>query len=305
MVLFGSAHSRYLTAGLEHNASQIVDAKGRVLYPAYFKTHLIVPPCLPLNSFCLWDSISIETHVRRYGDTILDSVYSAKRAANGSAARISMQANSLFILDPSIFRSRSKQVAVPRVGAIRDMEKLSAPPLAIQEAAKVRASGFEGAERLSLVGDPYFYTLECGRDVVPGHPMIFAKIPQLAEFSEREFLRQMTRSKISEEILDAVSMLERKTFYYGNAFASEALVLHTRGDIRACGESLQKENHKLQDSYRITCDTELYSGGELLAKSFAEKVIVHEIRNQSLIQDTKRLLQPISLKTGESNDRPI
>ncbi len=303
MVLFGNAHSRCLTDGLEHDPGRITDAKGNILYPAYFMTHLVVPPAIPLNSFPLWSSVGIEASVRRYGDTILDSSYSAGREKGG--ARITMQANSLFILDPGIFRSRRKQGVAPQSGAIRELEKLGAPPLAIQEVARVRTCGFEGADRSWLVADPYTYTLECNRDVAPGHPMIFARIPAIADLAERVFLRRLALGRISEDILQAVSLLERKTFYYDNAFAGETLTVLTRSAIWNCGESLWKDNIRLQYTFRMTCDTEIYSGGELLALSRAEKVIVHEIRNQSLIQDTKRLLQPLCLETGARDGRPF
>lgn len=303
MVLFGNTHSRCLTDGLEHDPGGITDAKGNILYPAYFMTHLVVPSSVPLNSFSLWNPVGIETSVRRYGDTILDSSYFAGRKED--EARITMRANSLFILDPGIYRSRRKQGAAPRPGAVRELEKLEAPPPAIQEAARVRTCGFEKADQLWPAAEPYPYTLECNRDVAPGHPMIFARIPALAELAERQFLRRMACGRMSEDILQAVSLLERKTFYYANAFAGDTLALHTRGAIRACGESLWKDNPRLQYTFRITCDTELYNGGELLALSSAEKVIVHEIRNQSLIQDTKRLLQPLCLETGARDGRSI
>jgi probable biosynthetic protein (TIGR04098 family) len=294
MVLFGNAHSRCLTDGLAHDPGRITDAKGNILYPAYFMTHLIVPPCVPLGAFGLWGSIDIEASVRRYGDTILDSSYRAGK--KGETACITMQANSLFILDPGIYRARRKQGAAPQPGAICELAKLGAPPVAIQEAARVRANGFEGRQSLALEAAPYAYTLELNRDVAPGHPMIFARIPAIAELAERQFLRQVSQGRLSEDILQAVSLLDRKTFYYDNAFAGETLTLHTRGAIRPCGASLWKDNPRLQYTFFITCETELYHGGELIAISRAEKVIVHEIRNQSLIQDTKRILQPLCLE---------
>lgn len=305
MVLFGNYHSQYLTEGLSHNASQIVDVKNNVLYPAYFMTHMRVPPSVPLHSFSLWDQISIETKVCRYGDTILDSTYSAGRMEDQVTPCITMQANSVFILDPAITRTRYKQVSAPRLGGVRDMERLKVPPQALQESARVRACGFDGAERLQLAAEPYRYTLEFNRDTAPGRPLIFAKIPLLMELSEREFLRGLTRSRISEEILQAVSLLERKTFYYGNAFSGNELLLYTKGAIENCSESLWKENPKQQYVYRLTYETELYDNGDLLAISRSDKAIVYEISSQPLIQDTKRLLKPTASGAGINHERYV
>lgn len=294
LVLFGNQHSRFLIENLPHNSSQITDVKNNTLYPAYFMTHLRIPPSVMLGSFSLWDNLYTETRVKRYGDTILDSHYLARREESEDTPDITMQANSLFILDPAIFRTRYKQVSAPQAGAVREMERLSIPPKAIQESAKVRSTGFESSKKLNLIGDPYYYTLEFGRDTAAGHPLIFAKIPQLMEFSERAFLRCFTQNKISEELLQAVSLLERKTFYYGNAFAGSRISMHTRGTFKTCDESLWKENPRFQYIYRLFFETELYDNGELLAVSQSEKVIVHEIRNQAMIQDTKRLFKSIS-----------
>lgn len=298
MVMFGNNHSRFLTEGLEHNASQIVDVKDNILYPTYFMTHLRVPPASPLSTFSLWDNIHIETRVKRYGDTILDSSYRARKEENGTGPDITMQANSLFILDPVICRAPHKQVSAPKAGAVREMQTLSSPPDAIQKSARVRSSGFDDSENDYITGEPYFYTLESNRDTVPGHPLIFAKIPFLMELSERDFLRRITGDRISEEILQSVSLLERMTFYYGNAFAGSRLTLHTKGFIESCNESLCKENSRLQHTHRLAFETELYDNGELLAVSRSDKTVVHEVRNQSMIQDSKRLFKPILCNTG-------
>lgn len=158
----------------------------------------------------------------------------------------------------------------------------------------MRAAGFGHGGTAMESAEPFHYLLENGRDVAAGHPMIFAKIPQLAELCERRFLREMTGSRISEDILQAVSLLSRKTFYYGNAYAGDRLALHTRARVAACKESLWLDNPRLQYLFRITCETEMYGDRELIAIMQSEKVIVHSIGSQSLVQDTKRLLGPLS-----------
>ncbi|WP_444997938.1 hypothetical protein [Aliikangiella sp. IMCC44359] len=288
MTLFGSCHSQFLTNDLNNKPSEIKDVKGNVLYPAYFMTHLIVPVESALSSFSLWDKIEVGVVCRRYGDTILDSQYFAE-AAEQQAPSITMAANSLFILDPSIYRSHTKQVSVPQPEQIVEMEKITEPPASIREAALVRTVGFEQLKQFDFEATPYQYKLESHRDTDPGHPLVFSKMPSLMELSERELLREYTRNKASESILDAVSLMERKTFYYGNAFSGSELTIYSKVKVNPCSESLWKENPRLVYLCKLTFQSEIYENGELIAISCAEKVIVHEIRHQTQIQDTKRL----------------
>jgi len=299
MVVFGSCHSRYLTAGLERDATRIVDTKGKLLYPAYFMTYLRVPAELPLASLALWDFVEIEVSVRRFGDTILDSSYALRRGDVRGSLAITMQANSLFIWDPSHYKTASRQVSAPKAGAVRELAAMSAPPTAIQESARVRSSGFDAGSGEWIAAEPFEYRLEANRDTSPGHPLIFGRFPLLMELSERAFLRELARGRLGEEVFQDMAILERKVFYYGNAFAGAELTLHTKGIIRPCRESLWSTNPRLQYLFRVRLDTEIYSRGELLAVSRAEKVLVHEIRNQSRIQDSMRLFGRLTQTLGD------
>ncbi len=300
MLLFGQSHSQNLTCGLPHQADQIVDAAGRQLYPAYFMTHLLVPATRPIASFRLWGSIRIRSEVRRFGGTILDSSYEASAPGDTAEAPITMRASSLFILDPGRYRTRDKQVSAPARGSIRDLSVLLAAPSSVREASEVRADGFgcrfESEER----GEPFHYVLEVERDVDPNHPMVFAQLPRLMEMSERQFLRVRTQRRVSDDLLQAVSLVERKTFYYGNAFSGARLALLTNGSI--VENESPSMGRGLFRTHRLTMVTEVYEDTNLLAIALSRKTVAIEVQKQLLIQDAKRLFRAISRRNDGHDD---
>ncbi|MET1255400.1 hypothetical protein [Aliikangiella maris] len=289
MILFGNYHSQFLTKDVKNNPSQIKDGKGNILYPAYFMTHLQVPIQKTLNRYQLWDRMELQVDCKRYGDTILESKYQAQSALDTEKFPITMNANSLFILDPAIYRSHKKQVSVPDAKTISEMEKLAMPPESIRDAAQIRTKEFADASAMNIVAPVFKYRLESGRDTDPGHPLVFAKMPDIMAMGERELLRYFTQHRISEEVLDCVCLLERKTFYYANAFAGSELSLFSKCFVEPLQKSLWPENPRFNYLCRIVFQTEMYDAGELLAISRAEKVIVCEMKDQMLMQDIKRL----------------
>ncbi len=298
MLLFGNSHSRLLTRGLPHNLNEVVDAKGRQLYPAYFMTDLTVPLATPLRAFSLWQSVQIETTLSRFGETLLESSYSLWRmtdegvAITGDQAAITMRANSVFIVDPSLFLTKHKQVSAPRYGMIAPMRRLSSPPLAIQESVHLRA-GLADDAHFPHRAATFSYHVESGRDVVPGHPLMFAKIPQIIEISERRALRDLSDARMSEEMLDAVDLLRRKTFYFNNAFAGADLRMYTQLSLRPCEGSQWQFNSKVDYVACISFSTEVYVGGELLAMARAEKVSAFLLGQQAMAQDARRLYRQL------------
>ena len=301
MVMLGNCHSRYLIQGQTIRPTEIIDANDNVLYPAYFMTHLVVSPQLALSTLHLWNKVEIKVAVRRYGDTVLDSDYALRPVDRDDNVAITMKANSLFILDPSIHRSQDRQVAAPRADCLRKMERLTRPPVAIQESAKVRVQGFPAVDEHWLIGSPYPYRLMANRDTSPDHPMIFAKFPLLMELSERHFLAQLTEGRIAEDSLHDVALLQRKIFYYGNAFAGDKLELYTKGRLEQCTSSLWKDNIKLQYLFLIKLQTEIYHNGQIIAVASADKVIVKPISDQASIQDMKRLFSSLSIQCHGSD----
>ena len=124
--------------------------------------------------------------------------------------------------------------------------------------------------------------------------MMFAKYPQLINFSERNFLNIATNNRVSDQILQSARLLSRKIFYYGNVFAGSELTFHTKALISKCEESLWKENPRIQYLYWVECFTEIYCNQTLLASSISNKVFAQPISEQSLIQDTKRLFHSLN-----------
>lgn len=298
MLLFGNSHSRLLTRGLSHSVNEVVDARGRQLYPAYFMTDLTVPLVTPLRAFTLWQSVQIETTLRRFGETLLESSYSLSRmrdegvAVKKEQAAITMHANSVFILDPSLFLTKQKQVSAPRHGMITPMRRLPTPPLAIQESAQLRAGHIDNAQFPHRAG-AFSYHIESGRDVSPGHPLMFTKILQIIEISERSALRELSDGRMSEAMLDAINLLRRKTFYFNNAFAGADLRIYTQLALRPCEEAQCEVDSKVDYIACISSSTEMYVQGELLAMARAEKVAAYLLGQQVMVQDARRLYKQL------------
>jgi len=298
MVMFGTCHSRYLTTGIGVKPNKILDSKDNILYPAYFMTNLEIPAQYPLSEYKLWDTITIDVSARRFGSTILDSTYILKSEDNRHDTGVCMSANSVFIHDPAIYRAAERQVSAPKPEMIRKMDRMQKSPLAIQEAARARSGRFATDVTGWLEGERYYYQLISGRDTSAGHPLMFAKYPQLISFAEHNYLKMLTNGKASDRILDSASLLQRKIFYFGNAFAGRQLSFFTKGLITKCTESLWKENPKVQYLFNIELLTEVYDEGELLSLSHARKVISHKISDQSSIQDSNRLFNSVFTNQG-------
>lgn len=302
LIAFGNAHSKALVHGLDINADQIVDAKGRQLYPAYFMTHLTVPPHLLLNSHTLWDDLEVGVGVRRFGDTLLDSTYmicqegdeaSREQEIAGMAGeRVTMTANSLFVVDASVDNSTERQIAIPKPDCLAPLEKMAKPPAAIKRAREVRMAGLGEGETMEQLAScaPFTYELLPGRDTHANHAMIFAKFSEIMNVAEYDLLTRQLIPGLSHRLYDCLRLLEREVYYYGNCFGGERLQVFLKGKLEPCAPDFHGKNLRLISGGILTLTIEIYQEKDntLLSMAKVKKLVAIPTQAQELKSDLDR-----------------
>nr|WP_279382530.1 LnmK family bifunctional acyltransferase/decarboxylase [Acanthopleuribacter pedis] len=225
MVLFGSAHSTALTEGLANKPSAILDRQGRILYPAYFHTHLVVPPGCDLSDFELWDKVEVAVDIQRFGETLLESRYLLAPPGQipddpadwDTSALPSMAGNNLMVVDAA-----KGTVSAPNPETIVALPKVVRPPEAINRAQQVRLEGFGeygGREREEMVELAVIPDV----DAAPGQAMMFAKFGEMMNRAERTLFARIPRQGIPTAAFAHLKLQERQIFYYANCFAGDQL----------------------------------------------------------------------------------
>lgn len=308
MVIFGNAHSHHLTAGIPIKPNAIKDSEGCVLYPAYFMTHLRVPPHSLLRSYTLWDEVEIGVDIRRFGDTLLESTYLFGRKGEIPHTEIphtveewdllkspSMRANNLFVVDMSEEEGASRRVSVPRSDCIIDLPKMDSSPQAIIKAKTVRTEGFdiEIISKKLCNDEPILYHVVRGRDAAPGHAMIFAKYCEIMDYAERRLLSRCIKPGFPVKVLDNLEILEREVYYYRNCFAGETLEVYLKGGMQECEPQYHGSSTHIISTAILCFQVEVYqkSDNSLLAIAKVKKLLAMPSHYQDLIQDFKRLMR--------------
>lgn len=306
LVAFGNAHSKALVDGLSITPSEIVDNDNRMLYPAYFMTHVTVPPHSLLQGHSLWGHLDVGVEVKRFGDTLLDSQYIVRHGddkpdqaiADLLPERIAMQANSLFVVDASVANTTAnRQVSVPRPDCLAKMDKLTKPPEAIKRAREVRTHGFAGENGMGQfqTPQPIQYDLIPGRDAHAGHAMIFAKFSEIMDFAEFTLLTQQIKPGIPLGLYDYIHLLERETYYYGNCFGGEQLHVFVKGKFTECEPDFHGNNLRMTSVGIFTFVVEIYQekSNTLLSIAKVKKLIALPTQFQELKCDIDRIFSSI------------
>lgn len=230
MCLFGSMHSKALVRGLATTVEEIRDLHGRRLYPAYFHTRLRVPAACPLERFGAWKPVRLGVEVRRFGKCYLDSSYVIKPGDDPapapddfeSDAYPTLHGNNLFIVDVSEDASVARQLAVPEPSRLAPLEAVSEKPAAIQRAKEAGLSRRIRADRDYPLAsrESIAYPIVPGRDVAPGHAMIFARFCQVMDYAEHVFLTDHLDLPLE---MAGFRLREREIFYFDNAYAGDTI----------------------------------------------------------------------------------
>jgi probable biosynthetic protein (TIGR04098 family) len=300
LLLFGNAHSHQLTFNTGVLPNQIKDNQGLTLYPAYFMTHLKVPPCSTFSSYKLWDKVSVGVDVARFGETILESSYvlgkEGEIASDTSQWDLnkhpSMKANSLIVVDVGESAVESRKVSVPRSECFAVLPKLLKTPEAIVRSKNVRSNGFDHKTEKIKIKEPITYYVSNDQDAASGHAMVFAQFSKIMDWAEFIVLSQQFKPGFPSNVLQHLSLLERETFYYGNCLAGETLEVYLHGDIEECNSNYHGDSLQTISVALVTYQIEIYiqRNNTLLAMANVKKLLAIPISSQDLIPDIKRII---------------
>jgi len=301
LVLFGNAHSHHLTLNTGILPNQIRDNQGLVLYPAYFMTHLTVPPNFNLADYKLWDKVSVGVDVTRFGETMLESCYLLGRDGEvlpeisqwSKEAYPYMKANSLIIVDVSEKNGEARKVSVPKAECFASLPKLKKAPEAILRSRNIRNNGFGIKSGNITMQEPLIYHVAKEQDAAAGHAMMFANFSKIMNWAEDVILSKRFRPGFSGNVLQFLSLLERETFFYGNCFAGETLEIYLNGAITECAPNYHGDSLQTISVALLTYQVEIYTqrNQNLLIIASVKKLLALPITLQDFIPDVQRIIK--------------
>jgi probable biosynthetic protein (TIGR04098 family) len=241
LTLFADVHSHRITEGTGGCLSDIADTNDAPLYPAYYRTHVIVPPARLLSTHALWSRVSVGVDVRTFGGMLLESAYVLapegevpEDTAQWDAATFPvLHANSMFILDDL---SPQPRPSGPADGRVAELERATTAPEAMNRIRGIARGEIPGADLAATItpGRRARYDVLSGRDAARGHNMMFAQFVRVMDAAERQVLLDPDGPALSPALLGCLETLERETFYLGNCQAGETVTTRVRGRVEAC-----------------------------------------------------------------------
>lgn len=297
--IFAGVQAEALTAGTGVPLDEMVDRDGRMLYPAYYHTHLRVPPDRPLEQHRLWREVAVGVDVRTFGRMLLDSTYVLGRPGEveedparweGSGLPVMRGAN-MFVVDGL---EGEPQVSVPKAGCVAALPGLTAPPPSMDRFRRARTEGslaphFQGNLASS---EPVRYRVARGRDAAPGRNMPFSRFTDIMEHAEWALLAERVAPAFPLPLLDSRRLLERETFYFDNCRGGEVVETRLRARLARCRPDLHGTATDVVSAGLLTTVLELTQHGTnaLLAVSRARKLFLVPTARQSVLRDAERLL---------------
>ncbi len=298
MTLFGNTHSHDITRGTGGSISDIVDVSGAHLYPGYYWTHLRVPPNRLLGDFKVWDTINVGVDVRTFGGLLLNSTYVLGREGELQAdstqwnldALPSMRAANTFYVDGI---EGEPKPSAPKAGTVAELPKQKETPASLSLFRQVRDRAnidphFDGKLTTS---QPLQYQLILGRDLQPGHGIVFSRYVEISDVLERELLSQHVWPPFSEALLGYLSVIERETYYFSNVRRPHLLRANIRAKLSKPTSAQQATKKDVVAAGVLTSVIEMYSDhGALLVMAKAQKLIAIPRDQQALLAQADMLL---------------
>ena len=299
MILFANAHSHCLTAGTGHTLRDVTDAQGATLYGGYYWTHLTVPPGRRLEQHRVWDRVAVGVDVRVSGSLLLSSSYVLGRPGEVDPADParwdhdglpSLRAGNTFFVDGI---EGERRPSAPRPGALAALPKHEGIPASLDRFREQRARAsidpaFDGPLRSAR---PIAYPTVAGRDLRPGHAIMFARYIQIADTVERAFLTGELWPPLPRALADCLSVLERETFYFANARGEPCLRGTVRGRLSRCAPDLHGPDRDVVSGGLWTAISEIYDEDNvLLVTSRVRKLLAVPRAEQRLVTQAERIM---------------
>ena len=307
MVMFGNAHSHHLTQGLDITPNEIVAANGTTLYPAYFMTHLKVPLTALLNNYQLWQTVTVATDVKRFGETLLESQYILARQGQLNDDVESWQdsdcptmlGNNLIVAEEMNSATAKRQVLNPAADKIAELPRARRSPAGIASSRKLRAQDLLSLETNQFRNQqPYVYEIKNGRDAVPGHAMIFAKFCEILDIAEYDYLSNQLKPGFADNLLHRLNVVEREIYYYGNCYSGEELDIYLAGSFESLDTDDFDEELDFIPAAYLHINFEVYQKrtNTLIALSKTKKVFAVPMMEQDNIPDLLRKIAQLNVR---------
>lgn len=297
MTLFGNAVSHRMVEGRTNNVHQITDRDGRTLYPGYFYTHLKVPTTRLLSEHRLWSTVAVGVDVASFGGMVVDSTYILGQPGDfGPDAEQwdlpkfpSMRAGALFVVEG---REGDPQPAIPKSDMVASMPKLAKPPDALGRFAQVEAKSLMEPNPGALRGPPIEYPLLTGRDIAPGHALMFATFTRLMDAGERLLLTERVWPAFPAALCNSLSILERELFYLGNCRENDVMLIDLVATLRACPPTMLAPRSDVVSAALLEETVDMYSrrSGHRIAAAKVLKVFAVPSAEKALQREASRLV---------------
>lgn len=310
MTLCGDLLSRRLTEGTTNTVFDVTDASGNHLYPGFFSTHLVVPAEHPLDQYSLWREVSVAVEAESFGGMIVDSRFvfcssgqTLQAAGTFETAGLPyMRSGTLWVVEGS--RGRQAVPAIPKRELVAKLPKLVEPPASIGKFEAVQAAGTVDQEFASQfrLPKPLRYELHSGRDIAPGHAVMFSTFVWLQEHAERELLLKHLWPPLETGLLPCLQLRERESYYIDNTYGDRAIEISARARIEPCDADASSPNAKRHIPIcQVTFVIEMYEErtGRLLFASKGTKALAVPPDQKALLRSAERVLFQMSSKQRE------
>jgi probable biosynthetic protein (TIGR04098 family) len=290
MTLFGIAHAHRITAGTGNTIRGITDATGALLYPAYYWTHLRVPPDRLLGQHQVWDKIAIGVDAYRHGGTLLASSYVLARPGeldnHASVDELpqlpSLRAGSMFFSDSD----GDPKPGTPKRGLVADLESLTAPPPSLQRFRAVRDDASIDTAFFDTLGAPktISYPLRVGHEIHGDHSVMFARYAGITDAIERELLIHHVWPPFPIALADCLEVLDRETCFFANVRGEQVVRAGIRARLEPCPPGLDVADPELVATAILHSVIEVYDEANvLLVTTKAKKLLVVPSAQQRLV----------------------
>lgn len=301
VALCGDAHAHRITQGRDNSIADIKDKNGRTLYPSHFATHLRVPAARTLDSFRLWDRISVGSDVHSYAGMLLDSTYVLGRegeiADDPSAWDLgrlpSMKGGVVFVVDEG--HLSEPEPAVPVTDLVAELPQLKAPPAFVDRFSQVQEQGMVDERFVGSLRSirPLRYKVLAGRDVANGKALMFSSFSRLAGLAERRLLMSEIQPRCPVSLLDHFRVLERETYFLGNCFSGETIHIDVQASLSPCEPGLHGDATDRVSLAVLTTSIEMSNqrSNAILNVSQARKLLLVPAADESAVKDGERFLK--------------
>ncbi len=301
VALCGDAHAHRITHGRDNSIDDIKDKSGRTLYPSHFATHLRVPASRLLDSFRLWDRISVGADVRAYAGMLLNATYvlgsEGEIADDPSSWDLdefpSMKGGVVFVVAEG--HVSNPEPSVPQSHLVAELPQLKAPPAFVDRFTQVQEQGmvdeqFVGALRATR---PLSYEVMAERDVATGQALMFSSFSRLASMAERWLLAREIQPRCPVSLLDHFKVLERETYFLGNCYAGETVDIDVRASLSPCASDLHGSSSDWVSVGVLETSIEISNQrtNALLNVSNGKKLLLLPSSDESLLKDSERFLR--------------